>query len=89
MDSPKDGSNRIGECSLMPKISPISAKKFRRIMEKAGFKCVRIEGDHYVFTRLGIIRPIVVPDWDEIPVFIIKNNLRTAGISRDEYFSLL
>jgi len=27
--------------------------------------------------------------WDEVPVFIIKNNLRTAGISREEYFALL
>jgi len=29
------------------------------------------------------------PDRREIPVFIIKNNLRTAQITRDEYFELL
>ncbi|MDH4188082.1 MAG: type II toxin-antitoxin system HicA family toxin [Nitrospira sp.] len=58
-------------------------------MEKAGFKCVRTEGDHFVYVKPGVARPVVIPDWDEVPVFIIKNNLRTAGISRDEYFELL
>jgi predicted RNA binding protein YcfA (HicA-like mRNA interferase family) len=73
----------------MPKISPIPARKLMRIFERAGFSCVRIEGDHYVYTKEGVTRPIVIPDWREIPVFIIKNNLRSANISREEYFSLL
>ncbi|MFH1734172.1 MAG: type II toxin-antitoxin system HicA family toxin [bacterium] len=60
-----------------------------RIFERAGFSCVRIEGDHYVYTKDGVARPIVIPDWREIPVFIIKNNLRSANISREEYFTLL
>ncbi len=73
----------------MPKIVPISASKLRKIFEKAGFKCVRIEGDHYVYTKQGGMRPVVIPDWPEVPVFIIKNNMRTAGISRERYFQLL
>jgi len=73
----------------MPKISPIPARRLKRVFEKAGFKCERVKGDHFVFTREGVIRPIVIPDWPEVPVFIIKNNLRSAGISRDEYFALL
>jgi predicted RNA binding protein YcfA (HicA-like mRNA interferase family) len=73
----------------MPKISAIPAWKLKRIFEKAGFQCVRTEGDHVVFTKSGIVRPIVIPDWKEVPVFIIKNNIRTAGISREEYFELL
>ena len=60
-----------------------------RVFERAGFTCVRIEGDHYVYTKEGVARPIVIPDWREIPVFIIKNNLRSANISREEYFILL
>jgi len=40
-------------------------------------------------TRKGINRPIVIPDWPDVPVFIIKNNRRSAGISREEDFSLL
>ena len=42
-----------------------------------------------MFVKPCVARPVVIPDWDEVPVFIIKNNLRTAGISRDEYFELL
>jgi predicted RNA binding protein YcfA (HicA-like mRNA interferase family) len=73
----------------MPKIVPIPASKLRRVFEKAGFKCVRTEGDHLVYTKEAVARPVVIPDRAAVPVFIIKNNLRTAGISRDEYFSLL
>ena len=73
----------------MPKIVPLPSSKLRKIFEKAGFKCVRVEGDHYVYTKPGMARPVVIPEWPEVPVFIIKNNLRTANISRDEYFELL
>ena len=54
-----------------------------------GFRCVREEGDHMVFTKSGVIRPVVIPRYAAVPVFIIKNNLRTAGMSRDRYFELL
>jgi len=73
----------------MPRIIPIPTRKLMKIFEKAGFYCVRIEGDHYVYTKDGIARPIVIPDWPEVPVFIIKNNLRSANISREEYFHFL
>lgn len=73
----------------MPKIVPLSPIKLRKVFEKAGFKCVRIEGDHFVYTKAGVSRPVVIPNWKEIPVFIIKNNLRTAGLTREEYFSLM
>lgn len=73
----------------MPKIVPVPSSKLRKVFEKAGFKCIRIEGDHYVYTKPGIARPVVIPEWPEVPVFIIRNNLRTANISRDEYFEIL
>lgn len=73
----------------MLKITPVPASRLRKVFEKAGFKCVRIEGDHFVYTKLGVTRPVVIPNWKEVPVFIIKNNMRTAGITREEYFSLL
>jgi hypothetical protein len=42
-----------------------------------------------MFKKHGTIRPVVIPKYSAVPVFIIKNNLRTAGISRDRYFELL
>jgi len=73
----------------MPKLSPVSYKQLVKVFEADGFRCVRIEGDHMVFTKTGVIRPVVIPKYASVPVFIIKNNLRTAGISRDRYFELL
>ncbi|MGA3084719.1 MAG: type II toxin-antitoxin system HicA family toxin [Thermodesulfobacteriota bacterium] len=73
----------------MPKITPIPPERLKKVFERAGFRCVRIEGDHFVYTKEGVPRPVVIPDWKEVPVFIIKNNLRTAGLTRDEYFGLL
>jgi predicted RNA binding protein YcfA (HicA-like mRNA interferase family) len=73
----------------MPKLSPVSYKQLVKVFEADGFRCVRIEGDHMVFTKPGVIRPVVIPKYSAVPVFIIKNNLRTAGMSRDRYFELL
>ena len=60
-----------------------------RVLEREGFALARERGDHMVFTKPEILRPVVVPRYDPLPVFIIKNILRTAGISRDRYFDLL
>ena len=59
------------------------------MFEADGFRWVRTQGDHMVFTKPGVLRPIVIPKYDAVPVFVIKNNLRTAGMSRDRYFELL
>ena len=73
----------------MPKFSPVSYRRLAEVFEAEGFVCVRIEGDHMIFTKAGIPRPVVIPRYSSVPVFIIKNNLKTGGISRDRYFELL
>ena len=50
---------------------------------------VRADPQIGFLTKRGILRPIVIPKYKNIPVFIIKNNLRSSGISRDSYFELL
>jgi len=42
-----------------------------------------------IYTKRGFLRPIVIPKYKTIPIFIIKNNLRTAKISNEKYFKLL
>lgn len=73
----------------MPRITPLPYQRLCRVFELAGFRLVREEGDHRVYTKSGVSRPIVIPRYRAVPVFIILNNLRTAGISREQYFSLL
>jgi predicted RNA binding protein YcfA (HicA-like mRNA interferase family) len=59
------------------------------VFEKDGFALAREEGDHMIYAKTGVLRPIVIPKYRNIPVFIIKNNLRSAGMSRERYFELL
>jgi len=73
----------------MPRIIPIPYRKLVRVLEMEGFKFVRERGDHMIFSKSGILWPIVAPRYDGLPVFIIKNVLRTAQISRDRYLELL
>ena len=73
----------------MPKFAPVDWKTLERIFVAAGFRFARQEGSHRSYLKQGVARPVVIPTYREIPVFIIRNNLKTAGISRDEYFRLL
>ncbi len=73
----------------MSRITPLPYRKLVRVLELEGFVLARQRGDHMVFTKPGIQRPVVVPRYDPLPVFIIKNALRTGRISRERYFELL
>jgi predicted RNA binding protein YcfA (HicA-like mRNA interferase family) len=73
----------------MPKITPVPCQTLVRVFEKDGFQLQRTRGDHLVYTKPGIPRPIVIPMYDQVPVFIIRNNLRSARMSRERYFELL
>jgi predicted RNA binding protein YcfA (HicA-like mRNA interferase family) len=73
----------------MPRITPISYKKLCKIFELEGFKLLRQKGDHLVYIKKGILRPVVIPRHENIPEFIIKNNLKDGRISRERYLELL
>lgn len=73
----------------MRSIKPINYKRLVKVFERIGFICVREKGDHMVFVKPGIARPVIIPKYHSVPVFIIKNNMRVAGISREKYFKLL
>jgi predicted RNA binding protein YcfA (HicA-like mRNA interferase family) len=73
----------------MPRITPVSWKRLERVFLSAGFTFARQEGSHRSYVKSGVARPVVIPTYDEVPVFVIRNNLRTAGISREEYLRLL
>lgn len=71
------------------KITPVHYKVLCQVFEKAGWRFVRQKDDHLIYEKEGFIRPVVIPTYRTVPVFVIKNNLRTAKISREEYFKLL
>lgn len=73
----------------MPRMTPVDWRTLEKLFLSVGFRFARQEGSHRSYTKSGVLRPIVIPTYDEIPISIIRNNLRTAGISRDDYFRLL
>lgn len=73
----------------MAAIRPVPHQRLVRIFERDGFRYDRQEGDHLIYIKSGVRRPIVIPMYHEVPVFIIKNLLRTSGMSRERYFELL
>lgn len=70
-------------------IRPIHYRKLVKVFEKEGWKYQRTRGDHMIFTKRGFIKAIVIPKYKTIPVFVIKNNLRTAKIEKEKYLGLL
>lgn len=73
----------------MPRIIPIHWKKFEKFLFKVNCKFERERGDHLVYSRNGLKRPIVIVKDRAIPVFIIRNNLRVLRISHERYLEIL
>ena len=72
------------------RITPKPSRVLVRVFERAGFEVVRQRGDHIIMTKPGVRRPVVIKAGaDTVPVTHILTNLRTAGISREDYFRLL
>ena len=61
----------------------------RSRVSSGGFSIRPQQGSHRSYIKAGVARPVVIPACKEVPVFIIRNNLKTAALSRDEYFALL
>ena len=73
----------------MSAIKPVSYQVLVKVFEQDGFTFDRQKGDHLIYTKPDIKRPVVIPMYSSVPVFIIKNLLRTAGMTRERYFDFL
>ena len=73
----------------MPRLTPVHWRLLEKVFLTVGFRFARQEGSHRSYVKAGVSRPLVIPTYDEVPVAIIRNNLKTAGISREEYLNLL
>lgn len=73
----------------MPRITPISWKKFEKFLFFVGCEFLSEKGDHRIYSRIGLARPVVIPRERQLPVFVIMNNLRVLQISHQEYLDIL
>jgi predicted RNA binding protein YcfA (HicA-like mRNA interferase family) len=64
------------------KIRPTPYQIQAKIFEKAGCIYVRTKGDHLIYHYSGAIRPVIIPKYKEVPVFVIKKKQYACG--RDE-----
>lgn len=73
----------------MTRLTPVHWRILRKVFEKAGFRFRKGKGDHWVGEKAGCTRPVVIPEYSEIDRDIILSNLRSAGMSREEYLRRL
>lgn len=73
----------------MAALRPLHYRKFEQFLLKVGCHYVRQEGDHRIWDRGDLMRPVVVRAKKDLPIFEIKSNLRTLKISTAEYLSIL
>ena len=69
----------------MPALKRCSSDELIRFLNLYGYYRKRQRGSHIIVTRPGARRPLVIPNSKELPRSIILSNLRSAGISADEY----
>ncbi|MDO9527706.1 MAG: type II toxin-antitoxin system HicA family toxin [Syntrophales bacterium] len=73
----------------MTRLLPTDYKTLLKIFQLYGCEYKRKAGSHHILAFSGAKRAIVIPEYDEIDIDIIKNNMRTVGMTREEYFELL
>ena len=72
----------------MPRLSPTDWQTQVKIFEGFGCVYVRQKGDDLMYHHPDAKRAVVIPRYREVPVTVIRNNMRTVGMSREEYFRL-
>ena len=73
----------------MPRLYPTTWRTQLKIFELYGCIYVRNKSSHHILRCPEAKRAGVIPEYDEIDVDIIKNNMQTAGMSREKYFELI
>jgi len=74
---------------MVTRIYPTGWKTQLKIFEQFGCRYKRKKRSHHVLSFPRAKRVVVIPAYDEIDVDIIKNNMKTVGMSREEYFALI
>lgn len=71
-------------------IRNVSLRDYRTFLEKIGCKLTRTKGGHHHFTRGDLLRPLTLQSHvDPVPEFIIKQHLRSLGMTKEEFLDKL
>jgi len=73
----------------MPRLTPLGSQKLVCVFEQKGYRPGGQNGSLIKLEKPGVARPLIVPRYDDVGPDIILNLMRTAGITREEFFRLL
>ena len=73
----------------MPKLPQVSGKDAVQVFEKAGWNVARQKGSHIVLVRPGSIYSLSIPLHDELGPGLLRDQIRKAGLTVDEFIYLL
>ena len=73
----------------MAKKAPTDWKTQLKVFQLYGCEYIRKKGFSPCVRYPNAKRAVVIPEYAEIDADIIKNNMRTVGMTREEYFELL
>jgi predicted RNA binding protein YcfA (HicA-like mRNA interferase family) len=73
----------------MGNLGAISWRVFEKFLIEQGCLFKRMKGDHRVYTKNGLKRPLIVPQYNPLPPFIILNNLRVLGVSKEDLLNFI
>jgi len=73
----------------LPRLTALHWKQVVSVFKAAGWQYERTKGSHMVYSKEGTYRPLIIPKYNEICVDIIKDLMKTACMSREEFFRLL
>ncbi|MBQ8969264.1 MAG: type II toxin-antitoxin system HicA family toxin [Bacteroidaceae bacterium] len=73
------------------KLSNISLTEFRQFLSDMGCREVECsDGGHEKWAKEGCLRPVILQTHiSPVPEFILKNNLRTLGLTRKDFINWL
>jgi predicted RNA binding protein YcfA (HicA-like mRNA interferase family) len=73
----------------MSKLPRLSGRECVRALEKAGFSVIRRRGSHIVMRRDEPLAQVTVPDHRELHTGTLRDIIRDAGLTVDEFIELL
>ena len=73
----------------MSRLDNISGKEAVRAFEKAGWQAIGQVGSHLVMVKPGIRVNLSIPQHKELSVGTLRALIRSAGMTVDEFLSLL
>jgi len=71
------------------KLSNISGKDAAKAFEKAGWETLGQVGSHLVLTKSGVRANLSVPQHPELALGTLRALIKAAGMTIDEFLSLL